>query len=383
MDTAEDTNIIFASTMRALLAEIASTVTQARLDNLHKGLDIPGKPTQLVEPENKPLMDQEALDALIAKKPATKRQRVQPFRKRQQNLQEAFMNILVYKQCRKYLRFHWNGRCFQFRVLPFGLSLSPLVFTKILRPVLEWARSKWIRACISRRLSNHGRIQLRVPNKHALNLFQSFADWIQAQSREVVDYAISVDHPLRIGNQLQGNIPKGSIQQDPGSATRGQQTTERWTDDHEAQKPSSVNIEFMDIDSNFDETSNPEPVLLEESANVMEWSLVLARDAGNGYFYRRQRLSLGNSSGPPLLLWNMEPQGNKTPYQHERTVDSAVCTEAQERSGKISVGLHRQHNHTRLCQEIREHNLPRITEINREDLIPLPQNQQSPTDNIR
>ncbi|OMJ24285.1 hypothetical protein AYI70_g1679 [Smittium culicis] len=38
MDTAEDTEILFACTMRALLADIAATVTQASLDNLHKGL---------------------------------------------------------------------------------------------------------------------------------------------------------------------------------------------------------------------------------------------------------------------------------------------------------------------------------------------------------
>ncbi|OMJ22772.1 hypothetical protein AYI70_g2657 [Smittium culicis] len=236
------------------------------------------------------------------------------------------------------------------------------------------------------------------------------ADVDMQNDPEFVDHAISVDHPFGSGNQLQGNVPKGFIQQDPGSATRDQQTTERWPDDPEefgelhwessinvsrstfwkvdatpttrAQKPSSVNIEFMDIDSNFDETSNPEPVLLKESANIMEKSLVLARDAGNGDFYRSQRLSLGNSSGPPLLLWNMEPQGSKTSYQDEGTVDSAVCTESQDFSRKISVGLLRKQNHTLLCQEIRGHNLTRITGINREDLVPLPQDQHSPTGDI-
>ncbi|OMJ28641.1 hypothetical protein AYI69_g1885 [Smittium culicis] len=221
--------------------------------------------------------------------------------------------------------------------------------------------------CTSRRFSNHGRIQRRVPNKQALNLFQAFAAWIQGQFREVVDHAISVDHPLRNGDQLEGNVPQGPIQQNPGSATRGQQNTERWREDPEefselhwessinvnrstswktdstpttrAQKPSSVNIKFMDIDSDSDETSNPEPVLLEESANVMVRSLVLARDAENGYFYRSQRLSLWNSSGPPLLLWNMEPQGIKTPYQHEGTVDSAVCTEARECSNIRAIRI--------------------------------------------
>ncbi|OMJ10348.1 hypothetical protein AYI69_g10283 [Smittium culicis] len=265
--------------------------------------------------------------------------------------------------------------------------------------------------CTSKRFANHGRIQGLVSNKHGLNLFQAFAAWVQGQFGEVVDHAISVDHPLRNGIQLQGNFPQGSIQQDPGSATRGQQTTECRPDDPKefgelhwdssinvdhstswkadatpttrAQKPSSVNIEFIDIDSDSDETINPEPVILEESANVMERSLVLSRDAGNGDFYRRQRLSLWNRSWPPLLLWNMEPQGGKTLYQHEGTADSVVCTEAQECSRKMCVGLLRQHNHTSLCQVIPGHNLPRITGINREDLVLLTQDQHSPTGNIR
>ncbi|OMJ18480.1 hypothetical protein AYI70_g5335 [Smittium culicis] len=85
LDTSEYPEVMFERTMRALLSDVAATVTQARLDNLNKGLEIPEKPTQLVEPDTKPLMDQEALDSLISKKPAAKRQRVQPFRKRQQS----------------------------------------------------------------------------------------------------------------------------------------------------------------------------------------------------------------------------------------------------------------------------------------------------------
>ncbi|OMJ28642.1 hypothetical protein AYI69_g1886 [Smittium culicis] len=49
MDTAEDTEILLGSTMRAHLADIADTVTQARLDNLHKGLDPPPRETNSVD----------------------------------------------------------------------------------------------------------------------------------------------------------------------------------------------------------------------------------------------------------------------------------------------------------------------------------------------
>ncbi|KAG2187196.1 hypothetical protein INT44_004868 [Umbelopsis vinacea] len=61
------------------------------------------------------------------------------------DLSDAFLHVLIHHASRRYLRFQWENNTFQFRVLPFGLSLSPLVFTKILRPVLKWARRKGIR----------------------------------------------------------------------------------------------------------------------------------------------------------------------------------------------------------------------------------------------
>ncbi|OMJ12272.1 hypothetical protein AYI69_g9471, partial [Smittium culicis] len=424
MDTAEDTEILLRSTMRELLAEITATVTQVRLDNLHKGLDLPGKPTQFLESENKLLIDQEALDALISKKPAAKIQRVQPFCKRQKsttsnelyssnnvtapNTAAATTTEVNHRTSDRQSNFPGRGRgrgrgshveriqnplhepkisdvesvigkfCANINRLfvfsndgfdvgqsaeapcprhgPYGptADVSPASekteaepgdedtdvdmqndpsegLSDVTRPPgcfhahpglqevpkvpplsLEWpllliphpairtitepfglhqdpppssgmgqiARDSCL--CISRRFANHGRIQGRVPNEHSLYLFQAFAAWIQGQFREVVDHAISVDHPHRNDNQLQRNVPQGSIQQYPGSATRGQQTTERCSDDSEefgelhwespinigrstswkadatpstrAQKPSSVNIEFMDIDSDSDET---------------------------------------------------------------------------------------------------------------------------------
>lgn len=61
------------------------------------------------------------------------------------DLQDAFHHVLIHPRSRKYLQFRWRGKIYQFKVLPFGLSLAPLVFTKILRPVLRWARAQGIR----------------------------------------------------------------------------------------------------------------------------------------------------------------------------------------------------------------------------------------------
>ena len=40
----------------------------------------------------------------------------------------------------EYLQTHWKGTRYQFNCLPFGLSSAPMVFTKIMLPVIAWLR---------------------------------------------------------------------------------------------------------------------------------------------------------------------------------------------------------------------------------------------------
>ena len=61
------------------------------------------------------------------------------------DLKDAYFHVLVHPRFRKWLRFTWAGRVFQFRVLPFGLSLSPWVFTRITRELACCLRSRGIR----------------------------------------------------------------------------------------------------------------------------------------------------------------------------------------------------------------------------------------------
>ena len=55
------------------------------------------------------------------------------------DLKDAYFRIGIDPADRRYLRFCHNGTAWQFTVLPFGLSTSPRVFTKILKPVLAFA----------------------------------------------------------------------------------------------------------------------------------------------------------------------------------------------------------------------------------------------------
>ena len=50
-------------------------------------------------------------------------------------LQDAFLHVPIHPDNRRFLRFVWEGRHLQFRVLCFGLSTAPQVFTRLMAPV--------------------------------------------------------------------------------------------------------------------------------------------------------------------------------------------------------------------------------------------------------
>ena len=52
------------------------------------------------------------------------------------DLKDAFFIIPIHVASRKYLRFTFQGKVYEFNCLPFGLSLAPWVFTKTLKPVI-------------------------------------------------------------------------------------------------------------------------------------------------------------------------------------------------------------------------------------------------------
>lgn len=61
------------------------------------------------------------------------------------DLQDAYFHILMHKSVRKYLRFIWGGQAYEWRALPFGLSLAPLIFTKMAKQLAKLARRRSIR----------------------------------------------------------------------------------------------------------------------------------------------------------------------------------------------------------------------------------------------
>jgi hypothetical protein len=64
------------------------------------------------------------------------------------DLKDAYFTVGVKKEHRKYLRFRWGKRVFEFNCMAFGLAPAPRVFTKILKTVMAFLRRKGIRLVI-------------------------------------------------------------------------------------------------------------------------------------------------------------------------------------------------------------------------------------------
>ena len=61
------------------------------------------------------------------------------------DFKDAYFHIPIQEQSRKYLRFHFRNRTYQFKALPFGLSTAPLEFSVIAKEVKLMATHKGIR----------------------------------------------------------------------------------------------------------------------------------------------------------------------------------------------------------------------------------------------
>ena len=57
------------------------------------------------------------------------------------DLRDAYYSLPIVPADRKYLKFCWRGVLYQFTALPMGLTSSPRIFTKVLKPVFATLRS--------------------------------------------------------------------------------------------------------------------------------------------------------------------------------------------------------------------------------------------------
>ena len=61
------------------------------------------------------------------------------------NLKDAYLTVSMHSSAMKYLRFQWKCTVYEFTSLPFSLAPAPLVFTKLMKPIVSLLRTWGIR----------------------------------------------------------------------------------------------------------------------------------------------------------------------------------------------------------------------------------------------
>ena len=104
------------------------------------------------------------------------------------DLKDAYFHVPIAPHHRQFLRFAFQGRRFQFRVLPFGLSLSPRVFTRCVAAALSPLQSR------------------------GMKILPYLDDWLicaPSQSQVALDTTLLLSHVARLG--LRVNLTKSCL----------------------------------------------------------------------------------------------------------------------------------------------------------------------------
>ncbi|XP_059371000.1 uncharacterized protein LOC132108312, partial [Carassius carassius] len=104
------------------------------------------------------------------------------------DLKDAYFHISILPQHRKFLRFAFGGKAYQYRVLPFGLALSPRTFTKCMDAAL---------------------VSLRMQGIRILNYID---DWLglMAAASNVIPFGLLHMRPLQWWLKSKGFSPRGN-----------------------------------------------------------------------------------------------------------------------------------------------------------------------------
>lgn len=61
------------------------------------------------------------------------------------DLQDGYFHVLMKPKYRSYLGFQWRNQYYQYNFLPFGLAVFLWIFTKLVRPTIEYLKKREIR----------------------------------------------------------------------------------------------------------------------------------------------------------------------------------------------------------------------------------------------
>ncbi|PVU87435.1 hypothetical protein BB561_006330 [Smittium simulii] len=416
---ANDPRFLFASTMRLLLSEACTLLTQARLDNLHSGLNLPGRPPQLNSSYDNPLMEPTALSELFAAKKTVKSSNRKLFCGRQQQaaLQATPQTVTTSA----------TAPTTNQALITDGSSQQFSNSTGEFRSGRGGSRKRERRrGCRHNTVGStsrdqNGRIPGRPPdnriNKRGVfnvNIFcvkKALPTRIQNQRVKVTTSTNAIYSALRYDNKNQVYDTTSTCKQGPGSPKNSNynnnsrlgynqghcvicRESSSYDGGNTSGAPKTLQTygaenqflerqSYMNIDCHNYGTSYRKPDLVEGSTISMEWKQFSSRESRVESIYRSQQHWLGGCCWIPDILGYLARAPDEFAYQCKKIANDIICSPTLISCWTFGISLFRQYHNTSVCSQVWRNNVPQIAGNFRTNMEPLLEYRDMPSSYLR
>ena len=292
------------------------------------------------------------------------------------DLQDAYLQVPVHHDSRRYLRFVVEGKPFQFRVLCFGLTTAPQIFTRIMAPVSAILHRHGVRmlrylddwlilasskiACIQSRdrllsvCTELGiQVNLTKSSSHSVSSVLRHGDSISAfycsSHTSTSQQSHSTDRGVPI-NTVSSSVPLASPSRPPVFPD----STRLWRNDQDEASPTlpqgPVGLPGRSVPSLLVPSLSRGPSLVVESGSAERGSVSLSSSSRHQLLLGRFGCRLGSPGRRTPRLGPLASPSEGSLYQHERASSSSARPAGLRTPayGHVGSSVLRQHHHSSL-----------------------------------
>ena len=293
------------------------------------------------------------------------------------DLTDAYLHIPIHHRSRKYLRFTLRGRVYQFKALPFGLSTSPFVFTRLMIVIATFLRRRaitlhpylddWLARNQNRRkLLEHRQFILSLINSLGLIINYEKSDLVPAQvftfiGMEFLTHINIVRVPqarqMKILESVRIFLQKTSVSARDFLSLLGQLNAAAdfvmlgrlhlgplQISLHKLWQPQKFPLNHQ---IGLTTKNSATPQMVASGRSVSSWDPHEDRSCLPHHLYRCQPVRLGSScgTGGTSVSWTMDRRPIPAPYQCARDESNSSLSNTSNSQGKEfhCIGVNGQH----------------------------------------
>ena len=307
------------------------------------------------------------------------------------DLTDAYLHVPIHRQSRKYLRFVHEDQVYHFSALPFGMSLSPLIFSKLMDVIAAFLRQRAISVfpylddwLIKNLIHN----RLITQTKICIQTIQSLGF---LPNLEVRPLSCSEIHLHRYGisdatkfsqgssgsctepnsNNQENNVSKTCIGTNFPFSFGQTQCCSRPCSPGQTALTSSSDVPAVSLETSYSSSRSPDLDKLYDSISltmVDKPHSIRNRDFNPSSrpqilpLYGCQSLRMGSSfrADNTVLSWSLDRKPIPATYQYVRNDGHTISTETSQNiySPFLHHDIHRQHNGGLIYQQTGWHSFP-------------------------